>query len=207
MDFGLLIYLLFDFFSLLCLFAFCLTANATCIPGEDGKFTGIKLGGPSNISAPLGTDVHFICCGGYKWTYETDSEYAGREIGPHPEAAGSPNSRTNVEKGLMTPFSVTESQKERSATPTTVYTMHDDKGRLLLIINNVDTRDMGHYRCHALDGTAVDAFLVVTAQKYSDDESNPTVIATGSVIQRYMMFPSDKLSKVSLGTKRLIWTE
>ncbi|CAH8646458.1 unnamed protein product [Dicrocoelium dendriticum] len=75
--------------------------------------------------------------------------------------------------------------------------MHDDKGRLILIINSATQRDAGHYRCHGYDGV-VDAFLVITQEHLTDDDSGPVVITQGSVIRKQIMFSSDRLDKVIL---------
>ncbi|CAL8088477.1 unnamed protein product [Calicophoron daubneyi] len=170
-----------------------LVVFANCKPGPNGQFVGVQLAGPPNVTAPLGTDVQFICCGGYKWTYESDGGYQSREIGSHPDAAGAPEKQQPDAGILLTPE--LNQDKTTAKTQTTVYTMHDDKGRLILTINNAGVHDMGHYRCHGHSGE-VDAFLVVTAERYSNDSEQSTVVARGSVLKRYLMFPSNNDEQV-----------
>ncbi|TPP66484.1 hypothetical protein FGIG_03619, partial [Fasciola gigantica] len=175
-------------FSLLNLFSLWLTVHASCRPRPDGQFTTVELGSPSNVTAPLGSDVQFICCGGHKWTYEADDHvYASREIGPHPEAVGAPDKRPGGMLLLST--------ERTGSTPTTVYTMHDDKGRLILFINNANSKDTGHYRCHG-DGARVDAFLAVSLEPQLMDGNQSIVVQKGAVHQRQVMFASDQLNKV-----------
>ncbi|OON13774.1 hypothetical protein X801_10444, partial [Opisthorchis viverrini] len=177
---------------LLCVFGSLLITVQSCQPGSDGQFSQLELGSPANVTAPLGSDIQFICCGGTRWTYENKDEYLTREIGPHPDAAGAPD---KISAPHLTVVNVAQetNMDTRNAVPTTVYTMHDDKGRLLLIINNADMRDMGHYRCHGPTGVQ-DAFLVVTPERYTDDQSRPAVIEHGSLIPRHVMFSSDQLN-------------
>ncbi|TGZ70410.1 hypothetical protein CRM22_003218 [Opisthorchis felineus] len=182
--------------SLLCAFGLLLISVQSCQPGPDGQFNQLELGSPANVTAPLGSDIQFICCGGTRWTYENKDEYLTREIGPHPDAAGAPD-KTSAPHLTVVNVAQETNMDTRNAVPTTVYTMHDDKGRLFLIINNADMRDMGHYRCHGSTGV-LDAFLVVTPERYTDDQSKPAVIEHGSLIPRHVMFSSDQLNKVIL---------
>ncbi|VDP76915.1 unnamed protein product [Echinostoma caproni] len=173
--------------SLITWLSFWITAESSCQPGPDGQFVTVQLGSPSNVTAPFGSDVQFICCGGHKWTYEADDGYASREIGPHPDAAGAPDKRPSGVPMLST--------ERTGAIPTTVYTMHDDKGRLILFINNANLKDTGHYRCHG-DTNSVDAFLAVSPEPHITDGNRSTVVQKGAVIQRQVMFASDQLNRV-----------
>lgn len=190
-----LVFLVFSCFSLLSLFTLWITIHGSCQPGPDGRFATVQLGSPSNVTAPYGSDVQFICCGGHKWTYEADDGYASREIGPHPEAAGAPDKRPGGVLLLST--------EKTGSVQTTVYTMHDDKGRLILFINNANSKDTGHYRCHG-DEVSVDAFLAVSSEPLITDGNQSVVVQKGAVIQRQVMFPSDQLNKVSDTDNKLL---
>ncbi|CAH8574509.1 unnamed protein product [Heterobilharzia americana] len=200
-----------------------------CRPNADGQFTTLELGSSSNVTAVVGSDVYFICCGGLKWTYEAEDDYTSREIGPHPYALiGSSklpsdvNLLTNaVGNSLPTGISrsgasgnTKDSTNSQNTIQTTVYTMHDDKGRLILRIDNVDMQDTGHYKCHG-QTSSLDAYLVVTNKNYPGEPHNKTLPQSGSMLPHYMMFSSDQLNNVklvcpSVGTqtvKSWLWRE
>ncbi|KAH8857890.1 broad minded [Schistosoma japonicum] len=177
-----------------------------CKPNADGQFSSLELGSASNVTAVVGSDVYFICCGGLRWTYEDENEYTSREIGPHPYALiGSSKSPPNMnsDNSLATSVSgssntnVKDSGNSQNTIPTTVYTMHDDKGRLILRIDNVDMQDMGHYKCHG-QTSSLDAYLVVANKNYPEEPRNKTLPNSGSMLPHYVMFSSDQLDNVKL---------
>ncbi|CAH8594001.1 unnamed protein product [Schistosoma guineensis] len=184
------------------LLVFFYPSTESCKPNADGQFTSLELGSASNVTAVVGSDIYFICCGGLRWTYEVEDDYTSREIGPHPYASiGSSKSPPdlNFDDNLSPSSSsnMKDSTNLQNTVPTTVYTMHDDKGRLILRIDNVDVQDMGHYKCHG-HTTSLDAYLVVVDKNYPEEPHNKTLPNVGSMLPHYMMFSSDQLNNVKL---------
>ncbi|CAH8616553.1 unnamed protein product [Schistosoma haematobium] len=184
------------------LLVFFYPSTESCKPDADGQFTSLELGSASNVTAVVGSDIYFICCGGLRWTYEVEDDYTSREIGPHPYAfIGSSKSPPdlNFDDNLSssTSSNMKDSTNLQNTVPTTVYTMHDDKGRLILRIDNVDVQDMGHYKCHG-HTTSLDAYLVVVDKNYPEEPQNKTLPNVGSMLLHYMMFSSDQLNNVKL---------
>ncbi|CAH8571458.1 unnamed protein product [Schistosoma mattheei] len=166
------------------LLVFFYPSTESCKPNADGQFTSLELGSASNVTAVVGSDIYFICCGGLRWTYEVEDDYTSREIGPHPYASiGSSKSPPdlNFDDNLSPSSSsnMKDSTNLQNTVPTTVYTMHDDKGRLILRIDNVDVQDMGHYKCHG-HTTSLDAYLVVVDKNYPEEPHNKTLPNVGS---------------------------
>ncbi|CAH8534251.1 unnamed protein product [Schistosoma turkestanicum] len=201
------------------------TQTESCKPNADGQFTSLELGSASNVTSVVGSDVYFICCGGLRWTYEVEDDYTSREIGSHPYASiGSVklptnnNNNNNLQSSIsamnMNSHFKDSSHLQQQTIPTTVYTMHDDKGRLILRIDNVDLQDMGHYKCHG-QTTSLDVYLVVVNKNYPEEPHNKTLPRSGSMLSHYMMFSSDQLNNVKLicplvGTQKVkswLWRE
>lgn len=146
-----------------------------------------------NVSAIAGHDTYFVCNGGNKWTYE--NEFGGsREIGNHP-APIDRNNDANLPYNSPSNYIITS----KHIIPTSVYSMQDDRGRLILRIDNASVADSGIYRCHG-EVNYIDAYLSVhPPEHFAINRSSglPTVPLAAGIIKFFRMFPSDQLDQVT----------
>lgn len=148
-----------------------------------------------NISTVVGHNVLFICCGGNKWTYESDTGFAGREIGEHPVSSGPNDLKSD---SFMFESDSKYSPKSKHVA-TTVYKMRDDRGRLILRIDNASLGDSGYYRCNG-KSNHVDVFLSVHPPEHFPIDKHtglPILPSAASMIKRFVMFSSFDSQKVS----------
>lgn len=161
----------------------------------------VFLESASNVSVILGYDAYFICNGGLKWSFESDVGFAGREVGPHPAPS-------DIKKQNESIFMISTSYQlpPKHFTPTKVYTMRDDRGRLILRIDNASLLDAGTYRCHG-EANIQDAFLSVHPRElFAVNRSSnlPAIPLAAGMIKFFKMFPSSHPRDVSAKTDSYI---
>ncbi|KAM7533177.1 hypothetical protein Aperf_G00000120078 [Anoplocephala perfoliata] len=84
--------------------------------------------------------------------------------------------------------------------PTTVYSMQDDRGRLILRIDNASPSDGGIYKCHG-EANSNEAYLSVhPPEHFAINRSSglPAVPLAAGMIKFFRMFPSDRANEVIL---------
>lgn len=149
-----------------------------------------------NVSVIVGHDAYFVCNGGIRWTYESDQKNSGREVGPHPVPINFKKEVTSVYN--LSPLQPSYHLSSKLNVPTSVYSMQDDRGRLILRIDNASLSDAGNYRCHG-EANSQDAFLSVhPVEHFAINRSSglPTVPLAAGMIKFFKMFPSDRASEV-----------
>ncbi|KAM3171928.1 hypothetical protein ACTXT7_015594 [Hymenolepis weldensis] len=147
-----------------------------------------------NVSAIAGHDTYFVCNGGIKWTYENGMN-RGHEIGNHP-APMDFKKDTNVLYNSPSNYIISG----RQINPISVYSMQDDRGRLILRIDNASLTDSGIYRCHG-EVNYVDAYLSIhPPEHFAINRSSglPTIPLAAAMIKFFRMFPSDQLNQIIL---------
>ncbi|KAL3314598.1 hypothetical protein Ciccas_006783 [Cichlidogyrus casuarinus] len=125
----------------------------------------------------VGFNAIFVCCGGSTWTYKSKEDSIEREISFHP-------SGPILDK------------KEKY----TVYSMNDDKNRLVLNIMDAKISDAGLYYCQSSDKKA-EAQLIVNERAGEASKADKTVTphAQAQIVKSYQAFP-----KSDINTKNLI---
>ena len=150
-----------------------------------------------NVSVIVGHDAYFVCNGGIKWTYEPDRKNSAREIGAHPVSIDSKKDITSLYN-----LNVIKSGRHLSSNEyisTSVYTMQDDRGRLILRIDNASLSNAGTYRCQG-EVNYQDAFLSVHPLEHFAINSSsglPAIPLVAGMIKFFKMFPSDRANEVS----------
>ncbi len=150
----------------------------------------------SNVSVIMGHDAYFICNGGLKWTYESDGGFTGREVESHPAPS---ELKKDMDPVYMMNTMKPSYPMPKYSAPTFVYTMRDDRGRLILRIDNASMQDAGNYRCHG-EANFKDAFLSVHPKEHfalNRSSGLPALPLAAGMIKFFKMFPSDRASEVS----------
>ncbi|VDL64806.1 unnamed protein product [Hymenolepis diminuta] len=156
-----------------------------------------------NVSAIVGHDTYFVCNGGIKWTYEGGMN-RGHEIGNHP-APMDFKKDTNVLYSSPSNYIISG----RQINPISVYSMQDDRGRLILRIDNASLTDGGIYRCHG-EVNYVDAYLSVhPPEHFAINRSSglPTIPLAAAMIKFFRMFPSDQLNQEARPSRTVSYNE